>query len=442
MFILMGALVPLFVCGSYQCGTHCDPPMDCGPTSPDSPYNWIKDTSLESEVIDNRIPVIPDRVTVDLSLPPAKRWVEVGKQYADKADLIIEYFDDMLPHPVVLAIDKIASHLVGYKGFGDFGEEMKGYAEGLGIDLGYVVAANLVYQLESVGNTCDSWNNTGPTGMCDDDDWSPSMKKESNDADIVWYESEHYKRTNTGKVKTGICTSVVSNEASNSKIIHGRNLDWNLEESLRALILTVDFVRGEEYLYTASSIISFVGILNAMKPGDDGFSFSMDARCQGGKLWANLMESLAKGAMTPCQHSRVVMENSNNFDEALANFGSGDLIDDGYFIVGGARPFDGAVVTRGRNRVIDVWNMDETDEKKGWYRLETNYDHWSGVPSADDRRTPGYKNMESVGAENMDEDSMLAIMKSWPTYNEHTDLTCVMNAIENYYDCMWWSDNK
>ena len=60
---------------------------------------------------------------------------------------------------------------------------------------------------------------------------------------------------------------------------------------------------------------------------------------------------------------------------AVALFESGNLIDDGYFIVGGASDGEGAVVSRARNRNVDTWMIDETDEKSGWYRLETNYEY-------------------------------------------------------------------
>ena len=44
-------------------------------------------------------------------------------------------------------ITKLAGEAVDYEGFGDYSAEMKGYAQGLGIDVGLVVAANLVYQV-------------------------------------------------------------------------------------------------------------------------------------------------------------------------------------------------------------------------------------------------------------------------------------------------------
>jgi len=390
---------------------------------------WIQNDHLH-KVNDGRIPKQPARHTVDLDLPPAERWVEVGQYYADKSDLIIEYFESMLPHAAVVAIDKIAAQLVGYKGFGDFGDEMKGYAEGLGLDLGYVVAANLVYQLESIGVNCSNWNNTGPTGQCGDDSVD----------ELVWLESEHYAKTINDVVHTGYCTSVVTEEAGGG-ILHGRNLDWNLDEDLREMIIDVDFTRGGETLYTGSTIVSFVGILNAMKPGSNGFSFSMDARCQGGKIFTNLIEALAFGAMTPCQHSRTVMESATDFASAVSLFESGNLIDDGYFIVGGAKLGEGAVVSRARNRAVDTWMIDETDAQSGWYRLETNYDHWQDVPSADDRRTPGYQHMEAVGKDNINTANLFNdVMTVWPTYNPHTDLTCIMSAKYGDYNCSIWLD--
>lgn len=40
---------------------------------------------------------------------------------------------------------------------------MKGLAKAYGIDLGDIVVMNLIYQVESIGLNCSTWNNTGPT---------------------------------------------------------------------------------------------------------------------------------------------------------------------------------------------------------------------------------------------------------------------------------------
>ena len=73
--------------------------------------------------------------------------------------------------------------------------------------------------LRSIGVNCSNWNNTGPTGQCGDDDVD----------EIVWLESDHYLRGLEDEVISGYCTSVVTQEPGGG-IMHGRNLDWNLEE--------------------------------------------------------------------------------------------------------------------------------------------------------------------------------------------------------------------
>ena len=135
------------------------------------------------------------------------------------------------------------------------------------------------------------------------------------------------------------------------------------------------------------------------------------------------------------------METATDYASAVHLFETGNLIDDGYFIVGGASGAEGAVVTRARNHNVDTWSIDPSDAAHGWYRLETNYDHDQDVPAADDRRTPGYANMEAVGLAGMGEDRLLEdVMKQFPTFNPHTDLTCIMSAAYGTYDCMIWLD--
>jgi len=221
---------------------------------------WTTNKKLEQSFVkDEPAPYItPARVSVDLDLPPYERWLEIGKSYASQSDLIIQYFEELLPKPLVKIIDKLAAKLITYPGFGTYGEEMRGYADGLGLDIGYVVAANLVYEMEHIGVTCDNWNNTGPTGQCDGED--PEQ--------VVWLSSNHFLENQESQIKSGgYCTSVVAESSSSSddllstsvkKIIHGRNLDWNLDVNVRSLIVTVDYHRSGIPLYSGSSIISFV----------------------------------------------------------------------------------------------------------------------------------------------------------------------------------------
>ena len=63
------------------------------------------------------------------------------------------------------------------------------------------------------------------------------------------------------------------------------------------------------------------------------------------------------------------------------------------------------------------------------------------MPSADDRRTPGYANMEAVGKDSIDTANLFSdVMTVWPTYNPHTEITCNMSAKYGDYDCSIWMD--
>jgi len=111
-----------------------------------------------------------------------------------------------------------------------------------------------------------------------------------------------------------------------------------------------------------------------------------------------------------------------------------------YYTVGGVKSGQGVILTRDRNGLHDAWYLNDT-ESDGWFRLETNYDRDQPVPPMDDRRTPGRAHMRDLGRAGANATSILdSVLKVWPTYNHHTDLTCVMSAATAVYNCMWWSD--
>ncbi|KAJ8599077.1 hypothetical protein CTAYLR_007609 [Chrysophaeum taylorii] len=344
----------------------------------------------------------PGRVSVDLDLPPSQRWVAVGEAYRNQSYLITEYFLEFLPENVLDLLIEMFTPVSSYGGFGDYGPEMEGYARGLNVSVGLVVIANLAYQLEHIGVSCDNWNTTGPTGQC------------------------FYKRGGSG----GPCTSIVADD-KNFNVYHARNLDWNLGDDLRGLIVDVDFIKNGTLFYTGTTVVSFVGILNGMRPGF--YSYSFDARCQGGVLAVNLVEALSTGAETPAQHARRVFEAApSTFAGFVGAMASGDLLDDAYYILGGVKDYEGTVLTRARNRAVDLWPLNET----AWFRLETNYDHWDPVPAADDRRTPGNARMNNLTQANVNTTTLFHdILLQWPTFNSHTDVSCVMAAFDSTYEC-------
>jgi len=389
---------------------------------------------------DNRTWHKVPKYTLDLDLPQKERWAHIVADYKSYAPGILAYLRSMVPAWALPIIQAIGKGIRPY--FKDYAEEMEGLAEGYGLPIGDVVAVNLIYQLESLGLNCSNWNNTGPTVPNDPGCVAIDPKQDwcyCRDKDLQGFigasgilQPPKYRAANT----TGLCTSVVADTPAGG-IIHGRNLDWNVPPLLRKLVVDVDFQRGGQTIFTGSTMVGFVGLLNGMQAGEHGWSVSLDARGKGGKLLGNILQALLHKSMTPTQHIRQVLETSCNYTEAIARLQANSLVDEAYFIVAGASPMSGGVMSRNRNKMDDYWPLNHSDPD-GWFRLETNYDHWEPVPTADDRRTPGRLHMKALGAANVSTEGIMQVMTAWPTYNEHTDYTAIMNPQEGVYESGVW----
>ena len=188
---------------------------------------WM-DSAANKLRAEEKTPRAPKEYIVNLDLPQEERWTEIGIEYADKSFLLVEYLRRNLPKGWLKPVEKIAGKLLPY--FRDYGEEMKGYASALNISDGDVVSINLIYQLERLGLSCDSWNNTGPSMACllprnQDDD----SADEANFGPFMPFpdsEEEEYKREMELIDSPGPCTSFVVADPD-GKIWAGRNLDWN-----------------------------------------------------------------------------------------------------------------------------------------------------------------------------------------------------------------------
>ena len=143
---------------------------------------------------------------------------------------------------------------------------------------------------------------------------------------------------------------------------------------------------------------------------------------------------------TPSQHARLAFETVSTFEDAVDFYATGALIDPVYYILGGAKSGEGAVVTRDRKEAADIWRLNAS-EPDGWFRLETNYDHWLAVPSYDDRRDPGNAHMKALGRDNVSTTTMWSILEQWPTFNLHTDFSAVMSATDGTFQTTVWVDD-
>jgi N-acylethanolamine-hydrolysing acid amidase len=139
-----------------------------------------------------------------------------------------------------------------------------------------------------------------------------------------------------------------------------------------------------------------------------------------GAWWINFLFSIIDKKAKPIAFlTRSVFENATDFNKAVSMLSTSDIIAPAYFIVAGFNPYEGAVITRSQNEVIDVWRLNATSKGiESWYLLETNYDHWVPPPSKDDRRTPGMKAMNATGQANINVNTLLDVLSISPVCNK------------------------
>jgi len=353
--------------------------------------SWIDDGALERQALAKR-PTTARLFTVDLDLPAQKRWAPVysDPMFANATQDIHNYFAANVPSWSIPILQKIAKDVRGH--FQDYGEEMLGIAEALKAPLGEVVLVNLVYALEGVaGSDCTTSNTTGPC-----------KKKQDG---------------------PGLCTSLVA-EAASGQMWHGRNMDWNFPEVLRKYIFDVDFVRGGKPVFRGTTVVGLAGLLHGLKPGH--FSISLNARDGGGSTLLNMLK-LVGGKNRVCLHLlREVLDAEASFGAALQALSGTAIVEHAYFILGGAGPGEGAVVSRDRLRARDVYLLNQT--RDGWFVLQTNYDHWTRPPAWDDRQGPGEAHLRALGQAGVGAAGLGEVLHAWPTFNNHTDITAVMGV--------------
>ena len=239
---------------------------------------------------------------------------------------------------------------------------------------------------------------------------------------------------------SAFCTSIVA-EHANGTIFHGRNLDYPLP-GLRGLTADVTFINSStgssSPLYHGTAFLGYVGLLTGMKPGV--VSISVNQRTVNGsqpvqEFLKNIEQALSGGKLTGL-FVRETLATALDYHSAVASLNSTALIAPVYLTVGGVSRGEGAIITRNRDHADDsagaangIWSLDAATG--GWYRLETNYDHWK--PAGDGRRAAGNDAMRRFTSNTIDLTALRKVLSTHPVLNADTQYTSLMSAATGAY---------
>eukprot|EP01125_Pyxidicula_operculata_P012605 TRINITY_DN4144_c0_g2_i1.p1 TRINITY_DN4144_c0_g2~~TRINITY_DN4144_c0_g2_i1.p1 ORF type:complete len:311 (+),score=62.90 TRINITY_DN4144_c0_g2_i1:95-1027(+) len=218
------------------------------------------------------------------------------------------------------------------------------------------------------------------------------------------------------------CTSIIAQDAQ-GRILHARNLDFwpgiGFTDVLKNMTMQVDVIKGGKLQYHMTTFSGFVGVLSAQKPS--AFSVTIDTRFYPDGIYEMFYEVIAaiqeRNASLVSFLARKVVENENDFASAVDNLSNDELIADVYYIVAGAKPGEGAVISRNRTDAADVWKLSPPQR---WFEVQTNYDHWEPAPWFDDRSDPANELMNSIGQSGITLDQMFSVISSKPVLNLQT----------------------
>ncbi len=314
------------------------------------------------------------KYTIDLDVEASQRWRQVALDHASSFQALLSEVIQMLPKTVVELVDKINISVADLLPF-PYGVELAGFAKIANVSEKNALLANMIYELTA------------------------------------------YKRTGAATA----CTSIITKTAD-GKIIHARNFDYGFSNSLRDLVIEVEFMDSGKVVYTGTTFAGLVGLPSAQKP--NAFTISINER-NIGSIWENAFEGLLAGThgIAHLVVRDLVSNPMYDFEMATQILAKTPLIATIYAIMGGLE--EGVVITHGHPSAVNMWWLGTNNS---WFLVETNYDHWKPPPPQDDRRDVAIKEMTNVGVSKISVTTILDVLSVPPVLNPGTIFTNVMSA--------------
>lgn len=320
---------------------------------------------------------------INLDLPAEERWTEIcsNTTYKEVMGTLISALEHLFDNSTIVSDLGKALNLLYFPS--DLAAEIRGCAIAMDVDFGWLTFVNLGYEV------------------------------------------------------TDACTSIVGNTAD-GKVIHVRNMDfWDgiwLTDHLKNLTMTVEYQKGGNTEFYATTFAGYVGVLSGMRPG--GWSVSIDTRYYPkggiGQLFYEIIAAIEeKNSSLVSFLTRKVLTEETTYAAAVENLSNDALIADVYYIVAGVNTNEGTVISRNRLNASDVWTLDQDGSR--WFEVQTNYDHWTNPPWFDDRVKPANAAMNAVGQENWSLETALEVLSVKPVLNLQSTFTMLALPADSSY---------
>lgn len=230
---------------------------------------------------------VPRTYNVSLEDSPQTRWAAIIHDYKEPLARFMEYFDMLhIPDSVFKEIDTL-SKLYHYQ---DFVNEVHAVANLSGYPFNKLFFLNFMYEFSTI------------------------------------------------KACTGI---LIRN--SEGKVMHGRNLDFEMWEILAKLVVNVQYHKKGERIFSVDTVVGSVFALTGIRHG--AFAINVDTRKQT-NIYEDIIAIMKDNAMPTCWLLRKTLEEQTSYASALARLKTEKIGGPVYYVVSGVGPNEGCVIER------------------------------------------------------------------------------------------------
>jgi hypothetical protein len=171
------------------------------------------------------------------------------------------------------------------------------------------------------------------------------------------------------------CTGIIARDDNDGTIWHARNLDIGFQHWIQNLTYNAVFKKGGKEIFTGQMIFPLQQVGTGMRRGPNGYAYEFNARYGDTAMDSkSLMLNLYKEKRKPGGWiARKILENNDNYEDAVKAFSDTPLPGKEYAILSGAN--DGVILARNADSV--AYKM---DLGKNRYILMTNFDYLYNDP--------------------------------------------------------------
>lgn len=243
-----------------------------------------------------------------------------------------------------------------------------------------------------------------------------------------------------------LCTSIVGQDKT-GKLFHARNMDygeflgwtpetqtWTLTETLKPTIANVIYQKNGTTVAKAVHFAGYIGVITGIK--QNVMTISMNSR-SGNSLegYLQILEYVlgARDRMFTGFFNRDVMMNSTSFEMAKKHIMNDKILSNAYFILGGSKAGEGAVISRSRDALENVRMLNPSNGT--WFLAQTNYDSFKqNPPFFDNRLKPAKKCINELTQAGFNLEGIFNVLATKPVLNLATAYTALMQVNEGHLE--------